>query len=518
MHDVYPSPSLKPRETQNLDNAQSVVKVHNAAHENPARGEHEGEDDPDFSREKVSRPRSAWLLLGFIGALCLLGLMFFVGWSPLEHRETALTSEANLVKTAQPRVVVISPQRSAPAKEILIPGEVQAVRETTIYARTNGYLKRWLVDIGDIVTAGQLLAEIDSPEVDMQLEHAQAVLEQTQAILEQNQASYEQAKANLEQSKAALEQARATLEQSKAQVANAQASADSADLTMKRYDPLRGTSAVTEQDIQDKETAVKTAHAMLLANQADVGAKQAAVGASQATVGANQAAVVAAQAAIGAARANIGVAKADVRQLEVLKSFEKVNAPFDGTITSRQTEAGSLVAAGSGTGAQPLFHLACMNPMRIFLDVPQNYAPAIKVGQSMQLMVREYPNGKYLGTVARTSGAIETATRTLRTEIHVPNPTGELLSGMYAQVKLSIVHSTPPLLLPSSALIVNADGTQVALVQDGHVHFQPIALEADYGANFGVSTGLSETDAVIANPSERLTEGLAVSVAVPAKQ
>ena len=433
----------------------------------------EEEHAPDFNLHSIRRPRAVWVLLILFTGLAVLALLFVLGYMPLKQREAGLEAESKRVQSAAPRVLVIHATRSAASSEILLPGQIEAVRETTIYARTSGYLKRWLVDIGDGVKAGQLLAEIDSPEVDMQLEQARATLEQVNA---------------------SLQQAEATLEQTRAQLSNAEANEAMADLTMKRYEPLRGTNAVTAQDFSQKETDVKTTHAAVVAGRA---------------------AIVSDQAKVAAAHANVTAAQADMRRLEVLKSFELVTAPFDGTITLRQTEAGALITAGSGTAGQPLFHIARTDPVRVFIDVPQAYAGSIKTGQEAKLLVREFPGNAYVGKVARTAGAIDIASRTLHTEIHVPNPGGELLTGTYAQVKINIVHDQPELILPGSALVVNAEGTQLALVKDGHVHYQKITVDNDFGASFSVTSGLSENDDVIATPGERLKEGLAVTVTVP---
>ena len=426
-------------------------------------------------RASAIHPSIVWVLTAVVISGALLTGLFLIGWTPQTRRKAALAAEAEVVKNAAPRVAVVAPKRSAASSEIMLTGQIQAVRETTIYARTSGYLKKWMVDIGDKVKTGQLLGEIESPEIDLQLERSLSTLIQT---------------------KAALEQTAAALKQAQAQLENAKASAALTDLTLERYVSLRSSHSVTEQDISEKETAAKVAHT---------------------AVNADEAAIVAAQANINAAKANVEAAESDVRRLRVLKSFELITAPFDGTISSRNIEVGSLITEGSGSTAQPLFHVICTDPVRVFVDVPQTYAPAIKVDQEVQLLVREFPGTPRTGKVARTAGALDTASRTLRTEVHVPNADGQLLSGMYAQVKINVQHQHPPLLLPNAVLIVNADGNQVALVRDGHIHFQKVELEGDYGAEFAFSGGLEDTDAVVANPSDRLTEGMAVDVVTPQK-
>ncbi len=453
----------------------------------PAQKHAATEHEPDFTLQKTSRPKAVWILLIFIVALGVFGGLFMLGWMPLKARESRLTEDAEHIKTAAIRVTTVNAKRAPVSNDALLPGQIEAVRETTLYARTTGYLKHWKVDIGDSVKTGQLLAEIDSPEVDMQLEQARASLQQTRAALEQ--------------SRAALEQSNAALERSKADLVNAQATAGNAEVTMKRYENLRGTNSVSEQDISQRETDVKTT--------------KAAVNADEAAVQSAEATIVASKANINAAQANVNAAESNVRRLEVLQSFERVTAPFDGTITARQAEEGALITAGSGTNAQPLFHLACTDPVRVFLDVPQAYAPTVKEGQNVQLLVREFPANKYTGTVVRTAHAIDIASRTLRTEIQIPNKSGELLAGMYAQVKLAVLSTTPPLILPGSTLVVNADGTQVITVRDGKVHFQKVTVETDFGSTYTVTAGLDEKDDVVAAPNERMVEGVPVSVVAP---
>ena len=450
----------------------------------PAPDHATAEHEPNFTLEKTSRPKAVWILLILIVGLGLLGALFMLGWTPLKARESRLTEDAERVKSAAIKVTVVNAKRAAVSNDALLPGQIEAVRETTLYARTTGYLKKWKVDIGDSVKTGQLLAEIDSPEVDMQLEQARATLEQTRATLQQ--------------SRATLEQTNAALERSRADLVNAQATAANAEVTMGRYEHLRGTNSVSDQDISQRETDVKTTKAAVVADQAAVESAQANINAANATIKASE--------------ANINAAESNVKRLEVLQSFQKILAPFDGTITARTAEEGALITAGN---AQPLFHLACTDPVRVFIDVPQAYAPTIKEGQSVQLVVREYPASKFVGKVVRTAGAIDIASRTLRTEIQVPNKTGELLAGMYAQVKLSIQSVTPPLVLPGSTMVVNADGTQVIVVKDGKVHFQKIKVETDLGSTYTVTSGLNEDDAVVAAPNERMVEGVDVEIVTP---
>jgi RND family efflux transporter MFP subunit len=399
----------------------------------------DGHAAPNVSHDEVELvpvprpPRAGFfkLLLVALPVLAIFGGLFLSGWLPLTRREQALASEAQQRTDTPTRVAIVAPKRAAATTELILPGDIQPVQETNLYAHIDGYLKKWRVDIGDDVKAGQLLAEIDTPEVDQQLNQAIAHLAEGHANL-------------------------------------ALAEAD-----LKRMTDIGG-SAIAKQELDDAEAKVNTA------------------------------------------RATLGVDEANVKSLQSQQAYQKVIAPFGGTITTRNTEVGQLVTNGNGNG-QILFHLARTDPVRVFVDVPQTYAPAVKPGQRVQLLVREYAGRTFEGKVTRTARAVDVASRTLRTEVEVPNKDGALIVGMYAKVKLSV---TPPggamLLIPGSALVINGGGTQVALVRDGKVHFQPVELDADQGAQVGVRGGLAEADQVIATPGERLTEGAAVTIAVPA--
>ena len=434
-------------------------------------------------RADAKRPGIGWILVMLIVGLGVLAVLFYTGWAPSEKRQTALLQAAEQVKAAPVRVAVTTPKLADPVSKLILPGEVQAERETTIYARTAGYLKSWKYDIGDHVKAGALLAEIDSPDVDIQLEQSKAALKQSEAVVSQTETS--------------LAQAKAVKEQAIAQLGTTKARLESATDLHKRYESLRGSGSLNEE--------------MIIEKNADFKAAKSASETANAAVATAQAAIDSAQSAIGVAKANAEIAQVAVKRLEIMKSFEQVTAPFDGIITARRTEVGALISNGSGSGAQELFRLAKTDVVRVYIDVPQTSAPAVKEGQVVQLLLREYPKGNFIGKVSRTTGSIDSTSRTLRTEVLVPNPTGELMAGMYGQVNLSVHNQAPALLLPGSALIVNAQGTQVAVVRDGKVHFQPIVVDTDFGASIGVRSGLMENDTVIANPSERLLEGIQVT-------
>src|SRR5262249_41564228 len=239
-----------------------------------------------------------------------------------------------------------------------------------------------------------------------------------------------------------------------------------------------------------------------LATQADLEQRQANEGA--------------AIAGVRAAEATINSNQANVRRLSELASFAKVTAPFKGTITARLVEVGALVTAGNG-GGRALYRIAQLAPVRVMVSVPQAYAPLMRVGASAEVTVRELTGRVFTGKITRTSGALDPVSRTMLVEVQIPNKDGALLSGMYARMKLAIAEAEPPLILPVSALVLTAEGTQVAVAGDDHrARMKPVVVEGDYGLEVGITSGVTEQDVVISNPGERLAEGILVTVAAPA--
>jgi len=379
-----------------------------------------------------------------VGAV--FAVLFVVGVVPrlvLRHR---LGTDADAVRTRVPLVSTANPRRAPEVLEIPLPGTMDAILETGIWARTNGYLRARYVDIGDRVKKGQLLADIETPEIDQQ-----------------------------------LQQAIATTNQDKANVAKFEADLALARTTQQRY-VVAGPGTVSKLQIDERTSAVTDAERILDAGRATVNADQA-----------------------------------NVRRLLELQSFQKVYAPFDGIITVRNVDPGSLITAGSTTGTTELFTLAQVDVLRIFVYVPQSYAPDIKVDQTADVSVRELPGRVFQGTVARTAGAIDATSRTLLTEVHVPNPDGQLLSGSYATVKFKVQRPDPPLLVPQSALLIDAKGVRVALVgADGALHYRAIQIGRDYGNEVEVLSGVDPTDVLATGLAANIADGSRVEVAKPA--
>jgi RND family efflux transporter MFP subunit len=376
---------------------------------------------------------------------------FLTGYIPLKKRDRVILNLAQEREQALPRVEVMQVEPSPSKSELLLPGNIQAVTEAPILARADGYVKRRLVDIGDRVQAGQILAEIEAPELDQQVHQAQASLQQTQAALTQALANRAQGKAN----------------------------AELARVTAERWGKLAGKGAVSKQENDQYQ-------AQFQAQAANVDALEQAV---------------------AAARSNIAAAEANVGRLNEIQGYRIVKAPFDGVVTLRNVDVGALVNAGSTM----LYRIAQTRVLRTYVNVPQSNADSIRTGQTAQLTVSNRPGRTFAGTVTRTADSLDPNTRTMLVEVQVPNSDDALLPGMYAQVDLSSPRANPPLLLPGDCLIVRAEGTQVALVRPDHVvHFQNIRVGRDYGDKLEVISGLAPGDTVVANPNDVVREGLQV--------
>lgn len=391
-----------------------------------------------------------------IGALCLaavvlLVIAFFAGYLPLRSRTSLITAEAREQEHARPRVETIKVTRSSGKNTLQLPGNIQAVTEAPVLARADGYIKQRMVDIGDRVRAGQPLAIIEAPELDEQVRQAQANVHQARAQVDQ-------AGANLRQGKADLELAR---------------------VTAKRWANLVTDGSVSVQENDQY--------------QAEYRSKLASVDALE------QALIV--------QRGGVAAAEANLARLENMKSYRTVTAPFDGVITLRNVDSGALV----NTGSTLLFRIAQTGTLRTYVNVPQSDANSVQRGDSALLTVSNLPGRQFTGTVARTANALDPATRTLLVEVHVPNATGALFPGMYAQVELTSTRTDPPLIIPSNSLVIRGNGSQVALVgRDNRVHLQKIEAGRDYGDRLEVMSGLHEGDTIIASPADVLNEGTEV--------
>jgi RND family efflux transporter MFP subunit len=381
-----------------------------------------------------------------VAAGAVFAVLFVVGVVPRLVMRHRLGAAADAVRSGVPVVPTVSPRRAPRVIEIPLPGSMEAILETGIWARTDGYLQARYVDIGDHVRKGQLLADIDTPEVDQQL---------MQAI--------------------------ATMSQDKANVVKFEADLMLARTTLERY-VSAGPGTVSKQQIDERKSAVTDAEKV-----------------------------------VDAARATVNADDANVHRLLELQSFQKMYAPFDGVITARNVDPGSLISAGSTTGTRELFRLAQVDVLRIFVYVPQSYAPDIKAGQSADVSVRELPGRVFQGTVTRTAGAIDPTSRTLLTEVQVRNPDGLLLSGSYGTVRFKVQRADPSLVIPQNALLIDGNGVRVALVDaDGTLHYRPVQIGRNYGDDVEVLAGLTTDDVLATGLAANVTDGSRVEVAKPA--
>ncbi len=376
-------------------------------------------------------PRRALMIVGVLLVVLLIagGLTL---WDHVSH-ERALAKETE--RETVPTVAVVYPQSEKPDEDLVLPGSLQAYEESPIYARTSGYLVRWYKDIGSRVTKGELLAKIDTPEVDQE-----------------------------------LNQTRAARQQIVAQMELAKISAD-------RWQNLRKTDSVSAQE----------------ADQYDSGYKQS--------------------------QANLAAADANVRRLEQLEGFKDVYAPFSGVLTKRNVDPGALINAGAGAAGRELFDLARVDPLRVYTSVPQAYAPFIKVGAQTAVTLQEFPGQKFVGKVVRTAEAIDPATRTLLTEVDVPNKDGRLLPGSFGEVHFAVGSGVNKVTIPVNAMLFRAEGPRVAVVgSSGKVELRPINIGRDYGTTLEILGGVLPTDQIVVNPADSLEDGQQVNVVQPEQQ
>jgi RND family efflux transporter MFP subunit len=376
--------------------------------------------------QRTSRLR---LFLTLAVLLAIVAVIVVLGIVPRVRARQALREENN--RSAAPVVTVAHPRREASSEEVSLPGNIQAFIDAPIYARTSGYLRKWYADIGTHVKQGQLLADIEAPEVDRQLQQARADLATSEANLKLSQ------------------------------------------ITAERYVNLFKTDSVAKQDV---DNAVQ-----------DAAARSATVKSEQ----------------------------ANVQRLQELVSFEKIYAPFDGVITARNTDIGQLIDSGSSGGpTRELFHIAAVNKLRVFVNVPQIYSHDAIPGIKADLTLPELPGHRFQGTLVRTARAMDPATRTLLVEVDVVNSTGLLLPGAYAEVHLRIKSHVSTLLIPATALIFRSQGLRVATIVDGNrAALVPLTLGRDFGNEVEVVSGLSENALVVLTPPDSLVDGQLIRIA-----
>ncbi|HTP26173.1 MAG TPA: efflux RND transporter periplasmic adaptor subunit [Anaeromyxobacteraceae bacterium] len=380
--------------------------------------------DGEPGERKSRRSSFVGIFAAAAAALVLVGALL-VMLRRSQFQALAKETEAQSI----PTVAVIHPTPRDGAEELVLPGTLQAYIESPIYARTNGYLKRWYHDIGSRVNQGDLLADIDTPEVDQQLLAARADL------------------------------------------VTAQASENLARVTAARYSGLLKSDSVSRQEVDN------------------------AVG------------------DLAAKRATMHSLEANVRRLEQLKSFQHVYSPFGGVIIRRNVDPGTLINAGNGGASQVLFVLVQIDVMRLYVSVPEAFAPFVHKGLPTYLTVTQYPGETFRGNVVRTAGAIDASTHALLTEVDVPNDFGKLLPGGYAQVHLNVKVEHERLQVPVNALLFRSEGLRAVVVDGNHrVRLQALAIGRDYGTSLEVLTGLKADDLIVLNPPDGIEVGQEVHV------
>ncbi len=401
---------------------------------------------PSKPREQPRGWSGHWVLGGGAMTVVLLAGALIAATVPRLRHDKELDAAAARSASSPPIVSVAIARRAPVDSELTLPGNALPFREAALYARTNGYLKRWTVDIGDRVQEGQLLAEISAPDVDDQLAQARSNL----AL----------AKTNLKVSEANLELAKITLAR----------------------DVAAGNAVAPEVVDQDRAQEKTTA------------------------------------AQVESAKASIEVNQATVQQYTDLQSFQKIVAAFPGVITARNVDPGALLTADTPSETRELFHVVQTDPLRVFVNVPQVYATTIAPGQMAFVYRQENPQEQFTGKVTRTANALDPNTRTLLTQVDVPNPVDALRPGMYLRVKFVVIRDTPSVLIPSAAVVTQNDGPVIPVLDENNtVRYRKVQLGRDYGAEIEVVVGLEGGETVIVHPGDALPEGQEVQPAPSAK-
>jgi multidrug efflux pump subunit AcrA (membrane-fusion protein) len=446
------------------------------------------------TKEANHMHRTSWPKLLVVAAvLGAAAAVYAFGYLPRAQTKKQLDAAAATRSITPPLVNSTTVKRAPSSTELLLPGNITPITEAYIFARAAGYLKQRYVDIGDRVSAGQKLADIEAPDLDLQVSQSRAALAQAQGQLGQAQATLDQLVATR----------------------------DLAVLTWGRYKVLTAKGAVSRQDGDNQSTAAKTSEANVVAQQKTVRASEEYVRASQATLD----------------------------RLVTLQHYERITAPFGGVITARNVDVGALISAtGSSLGparsnaAGPsdvpsggeIFRLAEIARLRILISVPQTNAPDIRVGQTARVTVQQIPNQSFPGKVTRTSSSLDAQSRTLLTEVDVDNPKGVLLPGMYAMASFKTDRTDPPFLVPDASLVVRSSGTVLAMLQpltaderekartEGideatlarvrRVRFQAVQLGRDYGTELEILDRLSVGQEVAVDPTDAVQEGALVQI------
>jgi len=399
-----------------------------------------------------ARRRPIVVFFAVLGVLVAAAIV--AGLLPRLSREKGLLQAAGDAAARRPVVLASAVHMAGAAEKIDLPGDLQAIIESPIFARAEGYMKSRLVDIGDRVKTGQLMAELETPELDQQINQAKAALAQSQAALKEMQADITLAKANADLSKATLD----------------------------RWQRLAEKGVVSRQEREEKE--------------ADFHVKEAQREKAEAT--------------LATAQETIRGNQANLARLEELKGFARVTAPLDGIVTARNVDVGTLVNAGNG--GREMFRVARIQPIRVFVNVPQTFVQDVRSGETAELRVQELPGQVFPARVTNISNSLDAGSRSMLVILETANPAALLKPGMYGQVRFSAA-KRGGLRIPGDCVAIGKDGPQVAVAGDDNVvHFRRIGIGHDLGSEVEVVSGLREGERVISNPSDAVTEGALVDV------
>jgi RND family efflux transporter MFP subunit len=375
-----------------------------------------------------AKPPASRRKLGILGVVAVAGALTLVVTGIRAREDTNVKLKEWTDDQAAPAVAVIYPDPGALTASLDLPGRLEAYYRAPIFARVNGYVKSWNADIGARVKAGQVIAEIDAPDLDQQLLQARADL------------------------------------------TNQQASAKLSEVTLARRKTLIASNFVSMQEIDERT--------------ADLSNKNASVNSSQ----------------------------ANVERLEALAGYKKITVPFDGIVTARNTDVGALINAGGGSGP-PMFIISDIKKLRVYVNVPQNYVPSVKIGAKAKIAVPEYPTRTFEATVEASAQAVDVTSGTTQMQLGLDNSAGELMPGGFANVKLVLQREGVPLHIPASALIFDQKGLRVATVtSDNKVLFKPVTIARDLGREIELAGGVTVEDRVISTPPDGIVDGDAVRV------
>ena len=398
------------------------------------------------------------VLLLIIGAALAAAIAFELSQRKTQEQALAATAADAGGSAGVPSVDVARVHTAASEATVELPGQTVALLETPIYARVDGYIRQRIVEIGDRVKKGQLMMELDTPDLDQQIQSARASFAQSQAALAQLQANLQASQSNLKL----------------------------ATVTATRYRTLADQGVLSKQDND-------TAQAAMEAGQANVHAAEESIRAQQATISSNE---------------------ANLNRLLEQKKYARIEAPYDGVVTFRNPKAsdiGTLISSGSANSNAQILSVSQIQTLRIFVDVPQSYAPEIRIDQPADLVIEEFPGRVFHARVKSTTASVDPQTRTMLTVLMVDNSGNELLPGMYSKVRFRLPHTVNVLRLPAEALMFRTEGPHAAVVGPDHkVQLHKLTLGRDYGPEVEVTSGLAAGDVVILNPTDAIHEGALV--------